>query len=89
MAPKTDISPDLKAWLDKLASNNPYSASNMHLTPEHSSMEEQGSYKPQVAGSIPAAPTKQRWSREAYNAYQRDYMKRRRDGYRAASQERS
>ena len=89
MAPKTDISPDLKSWLDRLASNTPDSASNMHLTPEYSSGEEQGSYKLQVEGSSPSTPTKQRWSREAYNAYQRDYMKRRRDGYRAASQERS
>ena len=62
------------------ASNNQPSASNEHLTGGVAQLVEQRPPNPQVVGSSPAAPAKQRWSREAYNEYMRGYMAKRRHG---------
>ena len=56
------------------ARHHPRQAHRFGVVEDRPSTREQ----PVVTGPVGPTGKKQRWSREAYNAYQRDYMRRRR-----------
>lgn len=59
------------------ASNNEASNENRLRKVVAEGLSEHGDAAPAL-GEGPVAARKQRWSREAYNAYQREYMRKRR-----------
>jgi len=66
-------------WWPKGSWQHEGCASNGHLTASNEVIPEIQETPPKVTPAVHGINgTKQRWSRESYNAYMRDYMKRRR-----------